>query len=76
MELILYIVMGIIIVAIEGWLLGKARTTAAMQLEKPNALQNFSKLEKELFGYKATATAQFQTVNENLNVRLIEFDYL
>ena len=54
MELILYIAIGIIIGAVVGWLIAKAKTTSAMQVEKDAAQQKFVELEKEFVGYKAT----------------------
>ena len=72
MELILYIVIGIIIGAVLGWLIAKAKTTSAMQVEKDAAQQKFVDLEIEFVGYKATATSQLKTANENAEARLKE----
>ena len=72
MELILYIVIGIIIGVAVGWLIAKAKTTSAMQVEKDAAQQKFVDLEKEFVGYKATVTLQLQTATENLDTRLKE----
>lgn len=72
MELILYISIGIIIGAVVGWLIAKAKTTSAIQVEKDAAQQKFSELEKEFVGYKATVTTQLKTANENLEARLKE----
>lgn len=76
MEVILYISIGIFIGAVVGWLIAKAKTTSAMQVEKEDAQQKFSELEKEYVGYKATATSQLQTSNENLEARLKEIGEL
>jgi DNA recombination protein RmuC len=72
MELILYIVIGILIGAVVGWLIAKAKTISAIQLEKDAAQQKFSELEKEIVGYKATVTSQLQMANENLDSNLKE----
>ncbi len=72
MELILYIAIGIIIGAIVGWLIAKAKTTSVIQAEKDAAQHKFSELEKEFVGYKATVTSQLQTAHENLEARLKE----
>lgn len=68
MGLILYIGIGIIIGAVVGWLIAKAKTTFTIQVEKDAAQQKFSELEKEFVGYKATASTQLQTAYENLDV--------
>jgi DNA recombination protein RmuC len=72
MEAILYIAIGIFIGAVVGWLIAKAKTTSAMQVEKDVAQQKFVDLEKEFVGYKATVTSQLQTANENLDARIKE----
>ncbi|MBK8711373.1 MAG: DNA recombination protein RmuC [Niastella sp.] len=70
MEIILYIAVGVIIGGIVGWLFAKAKTTSAIQAEKDAAQQKYSELEKDFVGYKATATSQLQTANENLDAKL------
>jgi DNA recombination protein RmuC len=72
MEVILYIAIGIMIGTAVGWLIVKAKTTTAMQVEKEAAQQKFSVIEKEFVGYKATSTSQLQTANENLDAKLKE----
>jgi DNA recombination protein RmuC len=72
MEIILYIATGIIIGAIVGWLFAKAKITSAIQAEKDAAQQKYNEVEKDFVGYKATATSQLQTANENLDARLKE----
>ncbi len=72
MELILYLVIAVIIGAIVGWLLAKAKTTSAIQAEKDIAQQQYSQLDKEFVGYKATTSAQLQTNKDNLNEKLKE----
>ena len=53
MELILNIAIGIIIGVLVGWLIAKAKTTSAIQVEKDIAQQKFGELEKELVGESA-----------------------
>lgn len=72
MEQIIYVAAGILIGAILGWLIAKAKTTPAIQAEKDAAQQKYVELEKELVGYRATTTSQLQTANENLDTRLKE----
>lgn len=72
MEIILYIAIGIFIGSVVGWLFAKAKTTSAIHAEKDAAQQKYSELEKDFVGYKATATSQLQTANENLDTRLKE----
>jgi DNA recombination protein RmuC len=76
MEMALYIIIGIIIGALIGWLIAKGKATVAIQAERDAAQQKYSALEKELVGYKATATLQLETANKNLAARLIEIGEL
>lgn len=66
METILYIIVGILIGSILGWLAGKAKSASALQSEKDAAQQKYGELEKEFVAYKATSTSQLHTANENL----------
>ena len=69
MEIIAYIAIGILIGAIVGWLLAKAKTASAVQTEKDAAQLKYSELEKEFVGYKATATLQLNTATDNLTAK-------
>ena len=69
MVIILYIAIGIIIGAVVGWLLVKAKTASAIQIEKDAAQLKYSELEKEFVGYKATATSQLSTATDNLTAK-------
>jgi DNA recombination protein RmuC len=71
-EIVLYILIGIVIGAVVGWLFANAKTTSVIQAEKDVAQQKYVALEKEFVGYKATATSQLQTANENLDARQSE----
>jgi DNA recombination protein RmuC len=70
MEIIAYIFVGIILGALVGWLLAKAKSASAIQAEKEAAQLKYSELEKELIGYKATVTSQLNTANDNLNAKM------
>jgi DNA recombination protein RmuC len=72
MEIILYIVVGVLIGVVVGWLLSKSKTASAMQEERDTAQLKYSELEKEFVGYKATATSQFKTATENIDAKNIE----
>lgn len=69
MEIILYIVIGILIGAVLGWLLAKAKTASAIQAEKESAQLKYSELEKEFVGYEATTTSQLKTAADNLEAK-------
>jgi DNA recombination protein RmuC len=66
MEIVLYIVVGLLFGAVVGWLLAKAKTASAIHAEKEAAQQKYSELEKEFVEYKATNASQLKTANENL----------
>lgn len=72
MEIILYIVVGVLIGAVVGWLLAKSKTASAMQTERDTAQLKYSELEKEFVGYKATTTSQLKTATENIDAKNIE----
>jgi DNA recombination protein RmuC len=72
MELILYLAIAVIIGAIVGWLLAKAKTTSAIQAEKDRAQQQYIQLDKEFVGYKATTSSQLQTNKDILDEKLKE----
>ncbi|MBS1497229.1 MAG: DNA recombination protein RmuC [Bacteroidetes bacterium] len=72
----IYIAIGIIIGAVVGWLLAKAKTASAIQAEKDAAQLKYSELEKEFVGYKATATSQLNTATDNLNAKSKEINNL
>lgn len=69
METVFYILVGVAIGAIIGFLIAKANRGTTGQAEKDAAQQKYSDLEKESVAYKATATAQLQTANDNLSLK-------
>lgn len=72
MEIILYIVIGLLLGAVLGWLLSKSKTASAIQVEKDAAQLKYTELEKEFVGYKATASSQLKTATENIDAKNIE----
>ena len=72
MEIILYIVIGLIIGITVGWLFAKAKTTAAIQAEKDAAQQKYNDIDKEFERYKAKTFEQLQTATDNLNTSVLD----
>lgn len=72
MEFILYIIIGIIIGAALGWLLAKSGSASALQAKKEAAQLKYSELEKELVGYRATATSQLSTLTDRIHAKAEE----
>lgn len=72
MDMILYLLAGLAIGILIGWLLGKSTSRAGW--EKKNALlqQQCVELEKEFVGYRATQTAQLSTVQQQLQAKIEE----
>jgi len=68
MEIILYIITGLAIGVI-GWLLGKS--TGRTGWEKKNVLiqQQYTELEKEFVGYRATQTSQLDNIQRQLQTK-------
>jgi len=72
MEIILYIVIGILIGAVLGWLLAKGKSASTIQAEKEAAQLKYTELEKEFVGYKATTTSQLNTATDNVETKTSE----
>ena len=70
MEIGMYLIVGICIGAIIGWLLSKTNN----QLEKVAAQAKLNELEKDFVGYKATTTAQQKTAEDQLHEKQIELE--
>ena len=66
MEMIVYIVAGVVLGLILGWLLAKSKLAFSIQNEKDLAQQRYNELDREFVGYKATSKEQLQTANDNL----------
>ncbi|HEX7903883.1 MAG TPA: DNA recombination protein RmuC [Chitinophagaceae bacterium] len=70
MDIILYLLAGLAIGALIGWLLGKSSGRA--EWEKKNELirQQYNALDKEFFSYKATKTVELNNANQQLQEKL------
>lgn len=69
METILYLLAGLAIGAIIGWLLGKATSRTMWEKKIAEAQQQYANLEKEFVGYRATQSAQLHNVQQQLQVK-------
>lgn len=72
MEIILYLLAGLAIGALIGWLFGKS--TVRSEWEKKNSLiqQQHSALEKEFVSYRATQIAQLKNAQQQLQGKVDE----
>ena len=72
MEMILYILVGLAIGILIGWLLGKSTTRS--EWEKKNTLiqQQNTALEKEFVGFRATQTAQLNNAQQLIQAKTNE----
>ena len=70
--MILYLLAGLAIGALIGWLLGKSNSRT--EWEKKNGLiqQQYSELEKEFVGYRATQTTQLSNIQQQLQAKITE----
>jgi DNA recombination protein RmuC len=69
METIIYLSIGIITGALIGWLISRSQSTRLIQTEKDQAQIRFNELEKELVGYKATASSQITALNATIDLK-------
>lgn len=76
MEMIIYLIGGIILGVFIGWLLGKSN--GRNEWEKKNALiqQQYVELEKEFVGYRATQISQLSNVQQQLQAKSDELTAL
>jgi uncharacterized membrane-anchored protein YhcB (DUF1043 family) len=70
MEIGMYLIVGICIGAIIGWLWSKSKN----EQEKVAAQAKLNELEKDFVGYKATTTAQQKTAEDQLHEKQIELE--
>lgn len=72
MEIIIYLILGLTIGAIIGWLIGKSNSRS--EWEKKNALlqQQHADLDKELSGYRAAQSVQVNNLQEQLQQKATE----
>lgn len=69
MEIIIYLLAGIIAGSLIGWLWGKSQVTAGIQAVKDEALTRQSALEKELVSLQASSSARLEAANHTLTAR-------
>jgi len=58
---ILFVIIGVIVGSVIGWMLAKSKSDAAFQSERDAMQQKFIALDKDFVSYKATASAQLQS---------------
>ncbi|MCX6159227.1 MAG: DNA recombination protein RmuC [Ignavibacteriae bacterium] len=76
MEIIIYVVTGMFIGGLIGWLVAKTRNNTAIQLEKEEAQIKYNNLDKDFATYKATAQTNMQTLNETMDKKEKEHNLL
>lgn len=76
MDIIGFIILGVVLGVTIGWFIGKSSAGKALQTEKDNAQLKFSELEKEFVTFKATSNSQLESANANLVVSIKELDNL
>ncbi|MFT3979261.1 MAG: DNA recombination protein RmuC [Ferruginibacter sp.] len=69
MDIILYLLIGLAIGAIIGWLLGKANSRSQWENKNALAQQQYVQLEKELVGYRATQSALLDNAQQQLQAK-------
>lgn len=76
MEIILYLIVGIAIGAIIGWLMSKSKSRTEWEQKNAQAQQQYVDLEKELVSYRATQAAQLHNMQEQLQAKASELTSL
>lgn len=69
METILYLITGLAIGALTGWLLGKYAGRSAWEKKNAQLQQQYVELEKEFVGYRATQTSQLNNAEHQLQTK-------
>lgn len=72
MDIILYLLAGLAIGAVIGWLLGKSNGRTEKDKQNALAQQRYSDLEKELVSYRATQTALLNNAQQQLEAKMGE----
>ncbi len=78
MDIILYLIAGLVIGAVIGWLLGKANCRSQWESKKNLMLQEYNELDKMFIAYQATHTAEQKSVEQALedkHAELTEFQH-
>lgn len=76
MEIILYLIVGIAIGSIFGWLISKSKSRTEWEQKNAQAQQQYVDLEKELVSNRATQAAQLHNMQEQLQAKAIELTSL
>ena len=69
MEMILYLIAGLAIGALIGWLLGKSNGRTEWEKKHALAQQQYVDLEKDFVSYRATQTAQLNNMQQQLQAK-------
>lgn len=72
MDMILYMLAGLAIGALIGWLFGKSKTHNEWVRKNTESQQRYNELEKELVSYRATQSAQLSNTQQQLEAKLAE----
>src|SRR5580698_4344298 len=76
MEILLYIVLGIIIGLAIGWLSAKSKASLNIQVEKDIAQQKIIQLERDYINQVSTVTANLNAANQTIFDKNKEIDSL
>ncbi|MFT4095111.1 MAG: DNA recombination protein RmuC [Niabella sp.] len=74
--MIIYIITGVLMGILIGWLSGKGRITSIVQATKDEAQKAYNELEKNLVELKATSAAAIQSARDALAIMQTEKDAL
>lgn len=66
MEIAIYIILGIIVGTLIGWLFANSKKAAAEQSEKDAAQQKYNDLDKEFVAFKATSSSELHSANQDI----------
>lgn len=69
MEIMIYLVAGIAIGILIGWLLGKGNSRSQWEQKNAQSQQRYADLEKEWVSYRATQSAQFSHTQHQLEAK-------
>jgi DNA recombination protein RmuC len=72
MDSILYLLTGLAIGIIIGWLFGKSNSRDAWERKTATIQQQYTELEKEFVGYRATQTAELSNAAQQLQTKTRE----
>jgi DNA recombination protein RmuC len=76
MEVILYIVTGLVVGIAIGWMLASAKKSATIQLEKDLATEKYSTLDRTHIEYVANTASEIKRINRELEGKISEIEHL